>query len=179
MTASYRLQHTPGHALTLYTLWQDQQQLGEIRHHDMHAAVLYLGERGFWLRHDEGAAAKASGANLLRRMYLELKFTRSWSLHDGQSLLARAQRRWDWRPSHDMLLLWPAPDATPLQAASPGISRRMTISSQLGTVGRLHIEGWLREHVQLEGIDLDPARAALFMYAMHRAYGSTSSEGGE
>lgn len=193
---TFRLEPTPDSAVARYTVWQERQQIGEIRWHDLHHAVLYLWpgtaagaaparpepavDRGLWLRHDDGAEVAARGGSWLARLFAEIKFNRRWSLHGDGQVLAQARRQWHWRPGRDRLLLSPAPDATPLSAAFVrSLGGEMPITDGTARVGCLRMSGSFRIRIELQWPGLDPARAAFFMYVMHRAYvGGNGASGG-
>lgn len=174
----YRLQCTPEHPSSTYVLRGAEGPLGEIRHRQPHRAQLHLGARVLELRHEEGAAVAAAGGHLLQRLFAEVRFSRSWTLRDGEQVLARAARHWHWRPARDHLQLWPTSDSASVQASAPGVARDLVIRAGQIEVGRMRISGWIHQQVELDWPALDPAPAALFMYAMHRAYGGSSSTGG-
>lgn len=176
--STYRLQFTPDDASSTYVVWSANLRLGEVRCRQPHRALLQLGERVWELRHEEGAAVAAAGGHFLQRVFAEVRFSRSWTLRDGERVLARAARHWHWRPARDHLQLWPTPDSAPVHASAPGVARDLVIRADQAEVGRMRISGWINQQVELEWPALDPAPAALFMYAMHRAYGAATNSDG-
>jgi hypothetical protein len=146
--------------------------IGEIRHHALHAEILYLGERGYWLVEDAIAEAAASGASLATRLLRALRFNRRYSLRDEQQTLATAARRWNPLRKVDWID-YSESSGPPIRATPRGmLSGGIDLTRASTTIGNMAVVGLLQHRVTLDCNEFAPAQAAFLMYVVHRCWGN-------
>jgi hypothetical protein len=148
-----------------YRFEADGRPLGEIRPHALHAAVLHVDGASYWLAHDEGTELHARGASVLRRFVQRLRFDRSYSLRDEAQVMARAQRRWHWSVRRDRIDF--EAGLLRCRVLPRGVfDRGYDVLGPDGPLGSVRVSGLLSQRIELEGLVLAPAQAALLLYAV-------------
>lgn len=158
--------------VTTYRFEAGDAAIGEVRPHAMHAQILYLGERGYWLVEDAVADAAADGASVVGRFMQKLRFNRSYSLRDERQTLASAKRHWNPLRNIDWIEY----------SEGSGAAIRATPRSLLGggidlersgvAIGRMAVVGLLQHRITLDSNEFSPAQAAFLMYVVHRCWGN-------
>jgi hypothetical protein len=156
-------------AVASFQLMAGGLPIGEIRREDVHAESLHLGERRYWLLHDESAG----GATLLARWLGRLRLNRTYVLRDGDAELARARRHWKAFGRRDWLEYRASGDAQGIRIEAAGmLAGDIRLYRGEAEVGTMAIGGTFRDHISLQLDGFEPASAALLMLAVLRAWGN-------
>lgn len=155
--------------VTRFHVFAQDQRVGEIRHEQIHADSLHLGERRYWLRHEQAAR----GTSLLARFLGKLRLDHTHVLDDGTAELARAHRHWKLLGSRDWIEFRTPGDRQPLVVSAKGLLAGDIRLHRDGTeVGTMAITGTWRDSLSLQVPGLTVPQAALLMLAVHRAWGN-------
>lgn len=159
--------------VTLYSVHTGDGQQGEIRVRGVDACALYIGEQRLLLVDDNVAKVVAEGGSLWQRFMGRVAFKRSFSMYDGEQLLARGRRHWGMRAEEDWIEFWPQPDAAPLQARLRGLmDAGIDLFQGPRLAGQMRVVGLQQAQVTLDCPELDPPRAAFLAYIAHRVWGA-------
>jgi hypothetical protein len=160
-------------AVVIYRLEADRRQIGEVRWHAPHAAVLRIGEQAWWLADDVATALHGTGASVARRALAHLARPRSYSLRadGGEPVLARATRRWRWSTRENGLDCEFAGVAWQVRVTA-AFGGRFALNDAGGARrAELAIAGLLGGSAVARDLPLALHEAAFLLYATHRIYG--------
>lgn len=161
-------------ALRDYRVFDGDACIGEIRARVFGTAELHMAEGRWLLRRDDTAEALRQRAGFVRAVLRHAAMRACYTLRDGPSVLARAERRFSLSPRRDGLRLWPAMPPTAAWAFTrPG---GLHGPWRIDAGGEVLSRDGGREFIW-QGPGL-PAPAAVFaLYALHQQFGRHPSRG--